>query len=238
MIPSMNLKDKTAIISGSTGALGTAVTQTFLDVGAEVVALYSRESSLETLKSEVTQGFVAIKTDVLNEASVQQMVKEVLENHERIDILINLVGGFLGGVSIVETSEEQWVKMMNLNLKSVFLCCRNVLPVMMKQKYGRIITIGSKGGLKAISKMSAYSASKAGLINFTEALAEEGREQNITANVVIPSIIDTSDNRKAMPDANFDNWMKPEMIAETILFLCSDAANEISGAVIPVYGKS
>jgi len=234
----MNLKDKVAIISGSTGALGTVVTQTFLAAGAKVVALYSRESSLETLKSKVTQELVAIKTDVLNEASVQEMVKEVLENHGRIDILINLVGGFLGGVSIVETSEEQWDKMMNLNLKSVFFNCRNILPVMIKQKSGRIITIGAKGGVKAVSGMSAYSASKAGLINFTEALAEEGREQNITANVVIPSIIDTSDNRKAMPDAKFENWVKPEMIAETILFLCSDAANEISGAVIPVYGKS
>lgn len=234
----MNLKDKVAVISGSTGALGTAVTQTLFAAGAKVVALYSRESSLETLKSKVTQELVAIKTDVLNEASVQKMVKEVLENHGRIDILVNLVGGFLGGVSIVETSEEQWDKMMNLNLKSVFFNCRNILPVMIKQKSGRIITIGAKGGVQAVSGMSAYSASKAGLINFTEALAEEGREQNITANVVIPSIIDTSDNRNAMPAAIFDNWVKPEMIAETILFLCSEAAGDINGAVIPVYGKS
>lgn len=234
----MNLKDKVAVISGSTGALGTAVTQTLFAAGAKVVALYSRESSLETLKSKVTQELVAIKTDVLNEASVQKMVKEVLENYGRIDILVNLVGGFLGGVSIVETSEEQWDKMMDLNLKSVFFNCRNILPVMIKQKSGRIITIGAKGGVQAVSGMSAYSASKAGLINFTEALAEEGREQNITANVVIPSIIDTSDNRNAMPAAIFDNWVKPEMIAETILFLCSEAAGDINGAVIPVYGKS
>ncbi len=92
--------------------------------------------------------------------------------------------------------------------------------------------------MKAVSGMSAYSASKAGLINFTEALAEEGRGQNITANVVVPSIMDTSDNRNAMPSAIFDNWVKPEMIAETILFLCSEAAGDINGAVIPLYGKS
>lgn len=237
----MNLKDKVAILSGSTGALGTAVTQSFLDAGARVVALYSRESSLESLKTKVTQNserLSAIRTDVLNEASVQGMVKEVLENHRTIDILVNLVGGFLGGVSIVETSEEQWDKMMGLNLKSVFLCCRNVLPAMMKQKSGRIITMGSRSGVNAVSGMSAYSASKAGLINFTEALAAEGRARNITANVVIPSIMDTSDNRKAMPDANFANWVKVEMIAETILFLCSETAGDINGAVIPVYGKS
>lgn len=237
----MNLKDKVAILSGSTGALGTAVTQSFLDAGARVVALYSRESSLESLKAKVTQNserLSAIRTDVLNEASVQGMVKEVLENHRTIDILVNLVGGFLGGVSIVETSEEQWDKMMGLNLKSVFLCCRNVLPAMMKQKSGRIITMGSRSGVNAVSGMSAYSASKAGLINFTEALAAEGRARNITANVVIPSIMDTSDNRKAMPDANFANWVKVEMIAETILFLCSETAGDINGAVIPVYGKS
>ena len=237
----MNLKDKVAILSGNTGALGTAVTQSFLDAGARVVALYSRESSLESLKTKVTQNserLSAIRTDVLNEASVQGMVKEVLENHRTIDILVNLVGGFFGGVSIVETSEEQWDKMMGLNLKSVFLCCRNVLPAMMKQKSGRIITMGSRSGVNAVSGMSAYSASKAGLINFTEALAAEGRARNITANVVIPSIMDTSDNRKAMPDANFANWVKVEMIAETILFLCSETAGDINGAVIPVYGKS
>ncbi len=234
----MNLRDKVAIISGSTGALGTAVTKRFLSAGVKVVALYGRESSLETLKANITQEFFAIKTDVLNEVSVQEMIKNVLENHGRIDILVNLVGGFLGGVPIAETTGGQWDKMMNLNLKSVFLNCRNTLPVMMSQKSGRIITIGSKGGLKAVAGMSAYSASKAGLINFTEALSAEGREHNITANVVIPSIIDTPDNRKAMPAANFDNWVKPEMIAETVLFLCSEAAADISGAVIPVYGKS
>ena len=166
----MNLKDKVAILSGSTGALGTAVTQSFLDAGARVVALYSRESSLESLKTKVTQNserLSAIRTDVLNEVSVQGMVKEVLENHRTIDILVNLVGGFFGGVSIVETSEEQWDKMMGLNLKSVFLCCRNVLPAMMKQKSGRIITMGSRSGVNGVSGMSAYSASKDGLINFT-----------------------------------------------------------------------
>ena len=138
----MNLEDKVVIISGSTGVLGTAVTKKFLSVKAKVVALYSRESSLEKLKSEVTQEFLSIKTDVLNEVSVQKMVKNVLESHGRIDILVNLVGGFLGGTSIVETSEEQLDKMMDLNLKSVFFNCRTVLPAMIKQKSGRIIAIG------------------------------------------------------------------------------------------------
>jgi len=106
----MNLEDKVAIISGSTGALGTVVTQTFLAAGAKVVALYSRESSLETLKSKVTQELVAIKTDVLNEASVQEMVKEVLENHGRIDILVNLVGGFLAASPLLKQAKSNGIR--------------------------------------------------------------------------------------------------------------------------------
>lgn len=206
-----------------------------------MVVLYTRDSGLETLKSKVSHGterLDAIKTNVLNEASIQSMAKAVLENHGKIDILVNLVGGFVGGIRVIETSEEQWDKMMSLNLKTAFLCCRNLLPIMMKKKSGRIITIGGRGAVQPAAGLSAYSASKAALINLTQTLAAEVREENITANVVIPSIIDTSENRKAMPDANFDNWVKPEILAQTILFLCSDEAADISGTVVPVYGKS
>ncbi|NIR50967.1 SDR family oxidoreductase [candidate division KSB1 bacterium] len=237
----MTVENKVAIITGATGGLGKAVTHAFLENGARVATLASREASLKGLKEQLSSSkgdYFAIATNLLDESSVKSMVEQVLDKYDRIDCLINLVGGFLGGVSISETSGEQWDNMFNLNLKSAFLCCKHVLPVMKKQKSGSIVNIGSKGGIKAVAGMSAYSASKAGVINLTEALAAEGRDDNITANVVVPSIIDTPANRQAMPNADFENWVTPETIASTILFFCSDHARDISGSVVPVYGKA
>jgi NAD(P)-dependent dehydrogenase (short-subunit alcohol dehydrogenase family) len=237
----MILKDKVAVITGGTSGLGNSVTQSFLEAQAKVVVTYTKAEALQTLESNFATKkahFYAIKTNVLEEASVKSMVEQVLDKYGRIDILVNLVGGFLGGVSITETSETHWDNMMNLNLKSAFLCCKHVLPTMIKQKSGKIINIGSKGGLHGAAGIAAYSASKAGLINFTQALADEGQEYNITANVVIPSTIDTPANRNAMPQANFNNWVKPVTLSKVILFLCSEEANDISGAAIPVFGKS
>lgn len=232
--------ERVAIITGSTGGLGKAVTQSFLKAEHKVAVTFTSESSFEVLTSEIpsTQDSLhAVKTNVLDETAVNSLVNSVLDKFGRIDYLINIVGGFLGGVPIVETTEAQWDKMMNLNLKSAFFCSKHVLPTMIKQAEGKIINIGAKGGLKAASGMSAYSASKAGVINFTQALAEEGRRHNITANAVVPGIIDTPDNRQAMPDADFEKWVKPEAIAELILFLCSGEADAISGALIPIYGQ-
>jgi NAD(P)-dependent dehydrogenase (short-subunit alcohol dehydrogenase family) len=237
----MNSKDRVAIITGATGGLGGAVTQALLKAQTKVAVTYTKESALDSLKAQVgaaNENWLAVKTNVLQESSVQSMVEQVIDKFGRIDILINLVGGFLGGISIADSTEAQWDNMMNLNLKSVFLCCKNILPIMIRQNSGRIVNVGSKGGIKGTAGMSAYSVSKAGVINFTQALADEGREHNVTANVVIPSIIDTPANRKAMPNADHSKWVTPQALADVILFLCSEGAKDLSGAVIPVYGKS
>jgi NAD(P)-dependent dehydrogenase (short-subunit alcohol dehydrogenase family) len=134
-------------------------------------------------------------------------------------------------------TEKQWEGMIDLNLKSVFLVCRQVLPVMVRQKSGRIVNITSGGGLQGAGGISAYGAAKAGVINFTQTLAVEGKKHNITANAVAPGIINTPANRAAMPNADFSKWVTPASLAEVILFLCSDAAKDISGTVVPVLGK-
>ncbi|MFQ5771729.1 MAG: SDR family oxidoreductase, partial [bacterium] len=129
----MNFKDKVVIITGGTGGLGFAVTQAFLNAGAKVVVTYTYEEKLNHLKLNVKNApgeLLALKTDVLDESRVKSMVENVVNKFGRIDVLVNLVGGFLGGVSIVVTTVEQWDKMINLNLKSAFLCCRHVLPIM------------------------------------------------------------------------------------------------------------
>lgn len=237
----MNIKDKVAIITGATGGLGSAVTQAFLNAQAKVAVTFTKENTLDSLKAKVSppqEAWLAVKTNVLEESSVQSMVEQVINRFGRIDILVNLVGGFSGGASFAETTEFQWDAMMNLNLKSVFLCCKYVMPIMIKQNSGSIVNVGSRGGQKGAAGISAYSASKAGVINFTQALADEGREHNVTANVIIPGTVDTPANREAMPNADFNKWVRPQAIAHVILFLCSQAAQEVSGAVIPVFGKS
>jgi NAD(P)-dependent dehydrogenase (short-subunit alcohol dehydrogenase family) len=232
------MKDKVAIITGATGALGCEVVRAFLNAGAKIVATYRSAEKLRQLQEHIGRSdFHAIAADVTVAAQVAAMAENVLAKFGRIDILVNCAGGFFGGVPIADTTEEQWQQMMDVNFKSAFLCSRAVWPVMMKQKSGRIINIGAKGGLQGTAGMSAYAASKAVLINFTQSLAAEGKAHNITANVVIPSIIDTPENRAAMPKSNFENWVTPESLARVILFLCSEEGKDISGASVPVFGK-
>lgn len=233
----MDFTGKVVVVTGATGALGQAVTWAFLQAGARVAATYTREAEFNALKENVSghENLFGIKTNVLDEASVQAMIEQA-GRLGSLDVLVNTVGGFLGGVPVAETTLEQFDKMFALNLKSAFLCCKHVLPVMIQQRYGRIINIGSQGGLHGGEGISAYGASKAGLINFTETLAVEGKQHNISANVIIPGTIDTPANRQAMPNANFSEWVTPEAVAQTILFLASEAAQAISGAAIPVGG--
>lgn len=236
----MNFANKIVLITGATGGLGSAVTGAFLNAGARVAATHTGIEKFKELESELKPQpgkLLGIETNVFDSASVKQMADTVMEKFGSIDALVNLVGGYLGGISVADMSEKQWDFMFNLNLKSVFLVCRQVLPVMMQQKSGRIVNITSGGGLKGAEDIAAYGASKAGVINLTQTLAAEGKKYNITANAIAPGMIDTAANRKAIPKADFSKWVTPASLAEVILFLCSDAAKDISGTVVPVFGK-
>ena len=231
---------RVVLITGAGGGLGLAVAETFLNAGFRAALTYTSDRG----RTRVEQKFggrgnwIAVQADVLDEAAVQNLIEQVKAELGRIDVLVNLVGGFIGGLTVAETEESQWQRMMDLNLKSVFLCSKHVLPVMKAQHWGRIVNIGARGALHGGAGLAAYAASKAAVLNLTESLAEEGRAFNITANAVLPSIIDTEANRRAMPDANHDQWVKPDVIAKTILFLSSDDAGDLSGARIPVFGKA
>ncbi|MDZ7337911.1 MAG: SDR family oxidoreductase [candidate division KSB1 bacterium] len=173
---------------------------------------------------------------LLDEASVSHMVEDVVARFGRIDALVHLVGGFLGGVPVAETTLAQWEHMIQLNLLSTFLCCRHVVLVMMRQNSGKIITVGAQAGLQGRAKVAAYAAAKAAVLNFTQSLAAEVKKYHINVNAVVPSTIDTPANRAAMPDADYSQWVSPRSIAEIILFLTSDAARDIHGAMIPIFG--
>ena len=234
----MKLKDKVAIITGGTGALGRAVVSAFLEEGATVVSTYIVDEELKEISSMIKNPSLAlIKSDVTKEKQVAKVVKKTLERFRRIDVLINIVGAFAYAM-IQDTDEATWDRMMNINLKSTFLCSKAVLPQMIEQNYGKMINISSRPALKGSAGVGAYAASKAGVLNLTETIADEVRDYDINVNAILPSTIDTPANRRAMPKADFSKWVKPEEIATVMIFLASDDSKRISGAGIPVYGKA
>ncbi|MGE5444953.1 MAG: SDR family NAD(P)-dependent oxidoreductase [Ignavibacteriales bacterium] len=236
----MKLRNRIAIITGGTGALGRAVVSVFIEEGAKVVCTYIIDEELShysSLAENQKSNLVFVQADVTKEKSVAETVQKTLERFGRVDVLVNIVGGFTYA-KIVDTDEKIWDSMMNVNLKSTFLCSKAVLPQMVKQNYGKIINISSRPGLKGSSGVGAYAASKAAVMNLTETIADEVRNYEINVNAILPSTIDTPANRKSMPDADFSKWVKPEEIARVITFLASDDSKPMSGAGIPVYGKA
>jgi NAD(P)-dependent dehydrogenase (short-subunit alcohol dehydrogenase family) len=230
------MKDKQVLLTGGTGGLGLGVTPTIVVTGARVIIPYHSESGISRLKERMPatdfDRIVFVKTNLNDESAVEKLVNDI----GRVDVLIHLVGGFSMGRTD-EFSFQDWKDSFDLNLHSTFLVCKHCLRVMRKHGYGRIVTIASRGALQPGAQLAAYSASKAGVVALTQAIAQETKNLDITANVVLPSVIDTPSNRDVMGEAQANEWVKPESIAEVISFLASDAARDVRGAAIPVYGS-
>jgi len=154
----------------------------------------------------------------------------------RLDVLLHLAGGFEGGTPVAQTPDGVWSRMFDLNVHSAFYIARAVLPAMLEAGYGRIVAIGSKTAVEPVATLAAYGASKAALVALVRTIALEVKLTGVTANVVLPSVIDTPANRAADPNAGFSRWVKPESIARLLLWLASEAAADINGAVVPIYG--
>ncbi|MGA7954833.1 MAG: 3-oxoacyl-ACP reductase FabG [Gloeobacterales cyanobacterium] len=230
------MKNKHVLLTGGTGGLGLGVTPAVLAQGAHLTIAYVRAMEVERLKSVLPpHDFVRIRF-ILADLSDEQSVQNLVNSMERVDALIHLVGGFTMGKTH-EYALDQWKKDFDLNLNTTFLTCKHSLGRMLKQDYGRIVTIGSRGAVEPGGQLAAYCASKAGVVALTKAIADETKGKNITANVILPSIIDTPSNREAMGAANAAQWVKPESLASVICFLASEAAQDIRGAAIPVYGN-
>ncbi len=232
-----DFENKVVLITGGSGAIGRAVAKAFLASKATVIATYVVDREAEVVKSEMKEATL-IKADVTNEDEIKKLASGIVEKFARIDILINVVGGYLGGKSVAALDMKEWDIMMNINLKSAFLISKYVIPVMASAKYGKIVHISSRTGLKSDGYDSAYAASKSGLIRLVESISEEVKALNINVNCVMPSIVDTEANRKAVTDADFSKWVKTEDLANVILFLASDESKAIHGAAIPVYALS
>ena len=230
------MKGKQVLLTGGTGGLGLGVTPAVLAQGADVTIPYSSLKDVERLKGILSPADIArikfIPANLQDEASVKQVINSMM----RVDVLIHLVGGFSMGKTH-EYSFDSWKNEFELNLNTTFLTCKYSLESMLKHGYGRIVTVGSRASVEPAGQLAAYSAAKAGVIALTKAIADETKGTNITANIVLPSVIDTPTNREAMGAENADKWVKPESIAEVICFLASEAAKDVRGAAIPVYGN-
>jgi NAD(P)-dependent dehydrogenase (short-subunit alcohol dehydrogenase family) len=221
------------MVTGATGGLGSAVVEAFLAAGATVAGV-----ARSIAPRDDGERFLAVSADLTTPAGVQRAVEETLRKGHGLDALVHTMGGFAGGQPVGATDDAAWESMIAVNLRSAFLVTRAVLPHMIQARYGRIVAVGSRVGVEPAAGLSAYGVSKAGLNALVRTIALETREQGITANAVLPGIIDTAANRKVMSGADFSRWVTPEKITLQILWLCSEAASDISGALIPIYGRS
>ena len=234
-----DFSDKVVLITGGTGALGKTLTQRFISSGATTIATYLKDENIEANKGQNTNNAQFIKADVTREEQVVRLISAIVERFGHIDILVNSVGGYLGGKSVTELEEHEWDLMMNLNLKSAFLISKHVIPIMKSSgPGGKIVHISSKTGLKAEGHDSAYAASKSGLIRLVESISQETKDLGINVNCILPSVIDTEANRRAMPKADFSKWVKPEAIADATWFYCTDAAAVIREPLVKLYNNA
>ncbi len=236
----MNFAGKTALIAGGTGALGRAVSRALLEEGATVIVTYRNEREWGELKDVVstnTSRLAGHQVDVIDQVAVERLVGMVTGENQQLDMVINTVGGYAGGTNLWQLAPKVFDRMVSLNLRSAYLLWRAVLPHMLARRQGRIVQVAAKAAFDHAPGAAAYVATKAAVVALMDSLAAELKGSGVRANSVLPSIIDTEANRKAIPNADFSNWPKPDDIARVILFWCSDDAKLIHGAAVPVYGS-
>ncbi|SPP95812.1 MULTISPECIES: SDR family oxidoreductase [Bradyrhizobium] len=225
------MQDKVLIVTGAFGALGRVVAETAQARGARVAGVDHALSQSPAKPESIAIGGV----DLSDPAQAKTAIDAAAKHFGRLDALINIAGGF-AFETVGDGDIATWQRMHALNVLTALNTSRAALPHLLSSKAGRIINIGAIGALQAGSGMGPYAASKAGVHRLTEALAHEWKGK-ITVNAVLPSIIDTKANRADMPKADFSKWVTPQELAEVILFLASDAASGITGALIPVGGR-
>jgi NAD(P)-dependent dehydrogenase (short-subunit alcohol dehydrogenase family) len=234
----MDFNNRTVLITGAAGNLGRAVAAHFAERGAKLVLL---ERSLDILQSAFGaghEGQMLLAADLLDAQQVRAAVLSAYERFGSIDVVCNLAGGFRMGPLVHETPDDDLDFLFDINVRSMLHVVRAAVPYMLEAGQGKIVNIGANSAQKGVAQMGGYCAAKAAVARLTESLAAELREQGINVNCVLPSIIDTPENRAAMPDVDPARWVAPAALADTIAFLASDAARAIHGAALPVVGLS
>lgn len=234
----MTHENRTVMVTGACGNLGRAVAARFSGSDARLVLVdLDIERLQQTYGADNPQQTLA-PANLLVQDEVHAVVRAAHAQFGGIDVLCNIAGGFRMGSPVHETSDADWNMLLDLNGRSVLHAVRAVVPQMLQAGRGKIINVSANAALRGAALMGAYCASKDIVIRITEAMAAELRDSNINVNCVLPSIIDTPQNRAAMPDADVARWVSPGALAEVIAFLASDEARAINGAAIPVVGRS
>jgi len=228
----IQLNDKVVLVTGANGGLGTTMTETFLAAGATVAGV-ARSIQQDAFPSA---RFLPMPADLTQGESTRELVAKIIGRLEKIDVLVHVLGGYAGGEPIDAMDDATWDKMMSLNVRSAFNVLRAVLPSMRRAKGGRIIAIGARSAVEPAAGLSAYCASKAALVSLIRTAALEGKEYGVTANVILPGIMDTPANRSSFPSADRNRWVSPSNVASLALWLASDDASQVNGDTIPMYG--
>lgn len=236
-----SLKDKAVIITGAVGNLGQAVARRVQAQGGRTILVDRSSERLQKTYNELKgsdRHWLAGDVDMTDPKAVNAMAAEAHKRFERLDGLVNTVGGFRGGKPVHETDLAEWDFMYDINVRTALHACRAVIPYMLQAGSGRIINIASRNAFQGSPNYAAYSAAKTAVLRLTESLAGEMKTRGITVNCIVPGTIDTPQNRKDMPKADFSTWVPPEDLANVIAFLLSDEARSVTGAAVPVYGRS
>lgn len=233
------LSGKIVIITGATGAIGTVVTRKFLKEGATVIATHTGNTSSKTFLEEMKRQyplFSDLIVDVTSESSVDSCIEDLLRKHAGIDMLIHLAGGVSEKSPLEEVPLRDWERMFSINVLSLFLLTRKVLPLMKKRRFGRIVAISARSGVTPEAFRGAYGAAKSTVIALIKTIAaEQEGTGDITANVIAPGIVATEENKRWGTEEDHRRWVTPDDIAEAIVFLCGSAA--VNGQIIHMYGK-
>jgi NAD(P)-dependent dehydrogenase (short-subunit alcohol dehydrogenase family) len=234
----MNGQDRTVIVTGAAGNLGKAVAKAFGDLGANLVLVDLKRESLQGAFGAENDHRLFAPANLLEMGEASGVAQAALARFGRIDVLCNIAGGFRMGETVHETSDENWDFLFDINTRTLLHAARAVVPHMLAAGGGKIVNVGAYAAQRGAARMGAYTASKATVIRMTEAMAGELREKNINVNCVLPTIIDTPENRAAMPKADPAKWVASADLAHVIVFLASDAARAVHGAALPVAGLS
>lgn len=234
----MTAAPRTVMITGAAGNLGKAVAAAFSAAGAQLVLVDRSAELLQVAFGQEGASRLFVPTDLLDAAQTKAALDIAVARFGHVDALCNLAGGFRMGEAVHETSDATWDFLLDLNARSLLNMARAVVPHMLARGSGKIVNVGAFAAQRGVAQMGAYTAAKSSVIRLTEAMAAELRERGINVNCVLPTVIDTPENRAAMPDADPARWVAPADLANVIVFLASDAARAIHGAAVPVTGLS
>jgi NAD(P)-dependent dehydrogenase (short-subunit alcohol dehydrogenase family) len=234
----MEFEDHTVIVTGAAGNLGRAVAKAFGREGANLVLADLDRGTLAQRSGDDDERQLLVAADLRDRDAANAVADAAMQRFRRIDVLCNIAGGFRMGAAVHETSGDTWDFLLDLNARTVLNMAAAVVPRMIAGGGGKVVNVGAYAAQKGVAGMGAYCAAKAAVIRLTEAMAAELREKNVNVNCVLPTIIDTPENRRAMPGADASRWVAPDDLANVVLFLASQRAKAIHGAAVPVSGLS